>query len=150
MIRPATHDDIPALAALGQSMADESPEWRGMGYSQDKVAAMLQQLIGSPRGFVMVAEHGGTVCAVMVAAATEHWACTALVAFELALYVSPSARGACQGIQLIRAYRQWVADLGALRGTAGVSVGLDDERTGLLYERAGARRLGIVFDVVGD
>lgn len=148
MIRKATPADIPALVELGARMASESPEWRDMGYSHKKVGALLSSLVDSPRGLVMVADRGG-VCGVIVAAASEHWACDCLVAFELALYVDQSTRGAIVGVQLVKAYREWVAANGFKRATAGVTTGLQTERTALLYERAGARRLGVVFDVGG-
>lgn len=148
MIRRATTADIPALVELGARMAAESPEWRDMGYSGQKVSALLSNLIDSPRGLVLVADRGG-VCGVLVAAASEHWACDAVVAFELALYVDQDARGAIAGVQLVKAYREWVAENGFKRGTAGVTTGLQTERTAVLYERAGARRLGVVFDVGG-
>lgn len=148
MIRRATTADIPALVELGARMAAESPEWRDMGYSGQKVSALLSNLIDSPRGLVLVADRGG-VHGVIVAAASEHWACDALVAFELALYVDQDSRGAIAGLQLIKAYRKWVAESGFKRGTAGITTGLQAERTAALYERAGARRLGVVFDFGG-
>ena len=148
MIRRATTADISALVEIGARMAAESPEWAGMGYSGQKVAALLANLIDSPRGFVAVADRDG-LSGVIVAAASEHWACDCLVAFELALYVDQDARGAVVGLQLIKAYRDWVAANGFKRGTAGVTTGLQTERTAVLYERAGARRLGVVFDFGG-
>lgn len=148
MIRKATTEDIPTLVELGAKMAAESPEWRDMGYSREKVAALLATLVDSARGLVIVADRGG-VCGGLVAAASEHWACDSVVAFELAIYVDPDARGAVVGIQLVKAYRDWVAANGFKRGTAGVTTGLQTERTAVLYEKAGARRLGVVFDVGG-
>jgi hypothetical protein len=52
-------------------------------------------------------------------------------------------------LQLIEAYKQWVRDIGAKRGTAGVTTGLQTEQTAALYERAGGRRLGVIFDMTG-
>lgn len=149
MLRAATNSDIDTLCDLGARMASESPEWSGMGYSAEKVGAMLRSLIGSPRGFVMVAERDGRVCGGMIAAASEHWGCDCLIAFELALYVEPGSRGAVTGLQLIKSYREWVMRIGARRGMAGVTTGIHTERTAVIYERAGARRLGVLFDVVG-
>lgn len=149
MIRKATATDIPALVELGAKMADESPEWRDMGYSRSKVTALLDALVDSPRGFIMVFEQGGKVCGGMVAAASEHWACDSVVAFELTLYVDQDQRGAIAGVQLIKAYMKWVAENGFKRGTAGVTSGVQTDRAAALYERAGARRLGVVFDVGG-
>ena len=149
MLRRATHDDVQALADLAGALVSESPEWRGMNFSAAKATQMLHFLVDSPRGFVMLAEQGGAVVGAMVAAASEHWACEALVAFELGLYVLPGSRGASIGLELMRAYRRWVSDVGALKGTAGVSTGVQTERTAALYEAAGFRRLGALFDTGG-
>lgn len=147
-IRKARRDDIEHLVRMGAALSSEAPEFAGMAYNHDKVRRLLTTLHDSPHGFVMVAEDGGQIAGLMVAAATEHWAFDALVAFDLALYVAPGQRGARHGAALLKAYAQWCRDVGAVRGTAGVSTGIHPDATGQLYESVGARRVGGIFDVM--
>ena len=45
MIRPATEADIPGLVELGRFMHEESDEYRGIRYEDDRVASTLKQMI---------------------------------------------------------------------------------------------------------
>jgi GNAT superfamily N-acetyltransferase len=149
MIRDATRGDIDELLQLGRAMWAEAPEFNRMPWSDDKVRSMLDALIGSPRGFVRVAERDGAITGAMVAAASEHWASDALVAFDLALYVPPTRRGGLIAASLVRSYAQWCRDLGVAQGSAGVSTGVHTEQTERFYLAMGARRTGGNFDVMG-
>jgi GNAT superfamily N-acetyltransferase len=148
MIRDATHDDIPALVALGRVMHDESPEFRDMPYAPEKVEKMLHALIDNPLGFVRVIERRGAMAGGMVAAASEHWCSSALVAFDIGLFVAPAHRGGMEAAMLLRAYRAWAKSLGARRATAGISTGVMVEATEALYRAIGLRYVGPIFDVL--
>lgn len=148
-IRKARRDDIEHLVQMGAALALEAPEFKGMAFSHDKVRRLLTTLHDSPQGFVMVAEDGGQIVGAMVAAATEHWGFDALVAFDLALYVAPGRRGAQHGAALLKTYATWCRDVGAVRGSVGVSTGIHPDQTGRMYEAAGFRRIGGMFDVMG-
>jgi len=148
MIRDAVHTDIPRLVELGRLMHDESPEFRGLPFAADKAEKMLGALIDSPLGFVKVVDRAGSIAGGMAAAASEHWASTALVAFDIALFIEPGSRGGAAPVGLIRAYRRWAREIGARRATAGISTGVQVQQTESLYRALGLRYVGPIFDVL--
>jgi GNAT superfamily N-acetyltransferase len=58
MIRPATLGDIPALLEMGKAFADEAGVTARVGWDDDSVAEMLEGLILSDDGIVLVSERG--------------------------------------------------------------------------------------------
>ena len=146
MIREATLEDIPALLALGQWMASESPRFSRLSFSRDRLTATLAQLIQSPQGFLWVAEEGGGMVGGMAALIHPHWFSDDLVASDLALFMSPQARGGMAAARLLRHYKAWAMAHGAVLVQAGVSTGLRTENTAQLYERMGFERCGVILE----
>jgi len=149
-IRDATPQDIDAMVALGAVMHAESPRFRGHEYAPEKVRKLLESLIGSPRGFAMVADHGGVIEGGMVGAATEHWGCNALVAFDVGLFVLPDRRGGVAAARLAKEFREWCRRLNVAQATAGITTMVHPEMTAALYRAIGFKEIGPVFDVLGD
>lgn len=58
MTRPATLADIPALLEMGKAFADEAGVTARIGWDDDSVAEMLEGLILSDDGIVLVSERG--------------------------------------------------------------------------------------------
>jgi hypothetical protein len=58
MIRPATLKDIPALLEMGRKFADEAGVTARIGWEDDSVADLLETLILSDDGIVLVSERG--------------------------------------------------------------------------------------------
>lgn len=58
MIRSATVQDIPALLEMGRKFADEAGVTARVGWDDDSVVDMLEGLIDSPDGIVLVSERG--------------------------------------------------------------------------------------------
>lgn len=146
MIRPATLQDLPALLAIGQDMAAESPRYSRLRFSRDKLAAALTTLIPADWGFVRVIDGEQGIVAVMLAAVTEHWISSDRCASDLALYVDPRARGTMAATELICAYREWAREQGAVLLQVGVTTGVHTEKTAQLYEHLGFVRCGIVLE----
>lgn len=146
MIRAATLADIPALLALGARMHAESPHFRQIGFSADKLGATLRQVLDSPNGFLMVGDAKGEIAGVMVALAVEHWCSTDMVATDLALYVEPEFRGSMLAARLIGRYKAWANERGAKITTAGISTGVNVEQTARLYEAMGFKRFGVLLE----
>jgi len=149
-IRKATLADIDAMIEAGAAMHAESPRFQRMTYAPSKVRNMLTSLIDSPRGFVMVAEHGAVLEGGMVGAASEHWACDALVAFDIALFVLPDRRGGIAAARLLKAFAAWCKEQGAVIATAGISTQVHPDQSGALYRALGFKEIGPVFDVLGE
>jgi hypothetical protein len=58
MIRAATFDDIPALLDMGKRFADDAGVTARIGWDDDSVADMLEALIESEDGIVLVSGKG--------------------------------------------------------------------------------------------
>lgn len=141
-MREATYFDLPALIALGARMHAESPHFSRIAFSADKLRETLMAVMGSPDGFLWVVEKDGLIAGVMVAIALQHWCSSDVVATELVLFVEREHRGSLIGARLIKKYRAWAAEKGCKQVTAGVSTGVDVEKTTALYERLGFKQFG--------
>lgn len=147
-IRPATHDDIPEIVALGALMHAES-RYAVLPYSPAKLADLGARLIDWPDGFLQVACKGDRIVGLMAGFVIEHFASTARVAGEYALFVEPASRGTRAAIRLLRAYRAWAESRGAVLIAAGITTGVHTDATAKFYESMGARQVGIVFELKG-
>lgn len=146
MIRDATLADVPALVELGRLMHAESPVFSRLRYWPEKVSSQLSSLIEAEYGFVRVADRGGRIVAGMVGFVLPEWCSYDLVARELALYAGPDARGGVLGAALVRQFRAWATEQGAVFGTCGISTGVMVEQTARLYESQGLRYVGPIYE----
>lgn len=147
MIRLADINDIPDLLAMGERMHAESPHFRKIQFSAEKLKATLENVLAADGGFLVVAEVRGAVVGVMMGLAMQHWCSHDYVTTELALYVEPEHRGSLLAPRLITAYLDWAARIGAKIITAGVSTEVNVEKTTRLYEAMGMRRFGVMLEV---
>lgn len=144
MIRPAGYRDIPDILRLSAEMHLES-RYRTLPYSSDKFAALLRRLIDSPDGMVAVAEKDGQIVGTIAAVITEHYFADAHISYELGLYVEKAHRGTLAGYRLAKEYIGWARSKGVDQIDMGITTGIDEERTGRMYERLGLKHVGIVF-----
>ena len=144
MIREATYDDLPALIELGRAMHAESPNWSPWRFDAERLRVTLAGLVDAPHGCLLVAESADGLTGGMVAVAARHWCCDVLQATDLALFVDPEHRGGTTAARLVRAYLAWCASRGAVP-MAGVSTGVNAERTQALFQALGARPLGTTW-----
>lgn len=144
MIRPARSADIPEIIRLSEIMHQES-RYRTLPYNGVKFAALLRQLIDSPAGMVAVAEKNGDIVGAIAGMVTDHYFADATISYELGLYVEKAHRGTMAGYRLAKEYIDWAKEKGADQIDMGITTGIDEERTGQLYERLGLQHVGIVF-----
>jgi GNAT superfamily N-acetyltransferase len=143
--RAATVADIPELIELGRAMHAESPFWNRFAFSPEHLAETLSNLIKLRGGFVRVATSSGKIVGAVLAVAEVHWMSTDVVVTELAFFVLPAFRGGMHAGRLLAAMVAWSEALGAKATFAGVSSGIEPERTAQMYERlAGFSRLNLV------
>ena len=145
MIRPANADDIPRLVDLGAVMHCESPRFRDFAYQPARVASMLEWLMGSPQGLVLVADQQfeGVIGGLM-AMAMPHYACELVQASDLAFFVHPDYRGGTAALRLVDGYRAWAHSIGA-EPSIGVNTGVQPERTARLLAALGAEQTGTIW-----
>ena len=144
MVRQALPADVPRLVELGALMHAESPRFRDFAYLPERCAASLLNVMAHPQGFAVVAECQEEVVGGMLAIAVPHYACDMVQASDLALFVSPDARGGAVAARLVRAYRRWASQLGA-EPNIGLNTGVEPERTGQLLEALGAQQTGTIW-----
>jgi GNAT superfamily N-acetyltransferase len=145
MIRPAHLDDIPRMVDLGAVMHSESPRFRDFAYQPARVGEMMEWLMGSPQGLVLVAEQPleGVIGGIM-AITMPHYACELVQANDLALFVHPEFRGGSAALRLVRGYLDWARDMGA-EPSIGINTGVQPERTGKLLAALGAEQTGVIW-----
>lgn len=147
MIRHATATDIPRMVELGRAMHAEAPNFCGMRFDADRLAATIGAVIGNEvYGFARVAERDGEVIGGLVAMAAPHFFSPDLVACDLALFVAPEHRGGIAVARLVAAYRDWGRALGVVKAQIGLMTGIETERVEALLNRLGARRVGLVME----
>jgi GNAT superfamily N-acetyltransferase len=146
MIRAATIDDIPVLLVLGELMHAESPRFSRLRFSPERLAGTLSHLIGNPDGFLWVACRDGRVVGGLAASAWQHWASTDLIASDLALFIEPASRGSLAPVRLVKRYREWAVERGAVIRQMGVTTGVHTETTALLLEQLGMKRCGMILE----
>lgn len=149
MIRAARLSDVPDLIKMGHDMFLESPRYAPrMQYAPAKVARIISGLITSPMGFVVVAEDQGEIIGAAMAAVDTEWFSDDLVAQELALYVKKPRRNREHASELIRAMKDWAAQVQVVYLQGGVSSGLRPEQVISLYEKEGFTRAAIGVELV--
>lgn len=144
MIRPATKQDIPEIVRLSETMHQES-RYRTLPYNGDKFARLMARLIDSPAGMVAVAERDGQIIGAIAGVVTDHYFADATISYELGLYVEKAHRGTLAGYRLAKEYIDWAKSQGVDQVDMGITTGIDEERTGRMYERLGLHHVGIVF-----
>jgi len=143
MIEPAQFEDVPRLVEIGQAMAQESPRWSRLEYSVEKVAQMIDSLLCTSDGLVLVSRIDGEITGGIMAVARSNWMSNEVIAQEIALFILPEHRASFAACRLISAMVAWSKTKGARWIEAGISTGVHTERTAQLYERLGFKRFQI-------
>ena len=146
MIRQAAHDDLPTLLDMGAAMAAESPRFSRLRFSRERLNETLRRVLATEDGFLWVAEHEGKITGVMACLTSEHWMSYDAIAVDLALYVSQDARGAADARELVRRFKAWSGETGAMWPQVGVSAGINDEAAVRLYESEGFVKCGYILE----
>ncbi|HCW18831.1 GNAT family N-acetyltransferase [Achromobacter sp.] len=144
MIRPAQLSDIDGLLPIAAAMHAES-RFRVLDFSPDKMRSLFEHLAQNENGCLLVVEHEGGLHGVLAGGLAQDFFGQTVAAFEYGVYVSPARRGSMDGVRLVKAYLAWARERGALYINMGVTTGVTTDRTGALYERLGARKVGDLY-----
>jgi GNAT superfamily N-acetyltransferase len=145
MIRAATHDDLPALVALGAFLHDESPRYRVRSFDPVRCGEHLRGLIDGA-GVVFVADHAGVVVGGFAGGIAVDWFGSHKTAFDYSLMVHPEHRQGVVAVRLITAFKHWAKRMGADSVQMGVTTGIHDDNTARLYMALGFDRIGQLFE----
>lgn len=149
MIRPATHDDIDVIIALGRKMHAESPRYSRLSFCPDKLRATLNQLLSIDDGIVLLYERGGQVIGGFMGFITTHWFSHELIANDLALFLDPNHRGGMAAVRLVKRY----IEITKARGVdpefiqIGISTGVHLEETEQLFSLIGLHKFGSLWRI---
>lgn len=143
MIREAHIMDAPRLVQLGGAYVRESKGHESYPLDVGHAIAVLSTYINSPDCLVLVAVKETTVVGFFYGILSSYPWSPVYLAVDSLLYVTPEERGALYGVSLIRRYEAWAKQKGAVAVILSTASGVDEERTGKLYERLGFKKHGI-------
>ena len=112
MIRPATHDDIPALVGLGEIFLDSTILSTIAPYDPGSMAVTLGDIMDGEMGTVFVLVVDGRVvggfCGLVV---PLYWNLNLLAAQQLGFFVHPDFRGKASWL-LLDVWEEWARSKG--------------------------------------
>ena len=145
--RPATNDDLDLLLDLAVAMHAESPRYSKLEFSAEKMINLFVQLIEREQSFILVIERDNILIGLICAMISEHFFSHDLVANDLLVYVLPEHRGGSLAKTMLNMYVAWAKANGAKLIQAGISTGINLDRTAQLYESLGFQQCSIGFEV---
>lgn len=144
MIRKAQIADLPAVWELAGRLHEKSV-YRDIPRDLATFAKSMGHCVNSALGFAMVAERNGKITGFCLGLAVQLFFSPKRSASDLVTYSESPG----DGLRLIRAFKEWAWNVpGVVEVTMAQSSGIDVERTGKLYERAGFERVGELFMAV--
>lgn len=137
-IRRAVSSDIPAIIGMAQDMHAESPRYRTLGFSAEKVSTLALALIrnGMPGG-VLVAEREGWLVGMFAFHVGQHFFGDDTFASDIVMYVSPEHRSGSIFPRMVLAFEAWADEYKVKEKLLGVSAEIDSERVVAVLLRLG-------------
>lgn len=137
-----TAADLPQVYALAERAYLEA-RYNRHPLRKEKFARLAELAENQPDSVVLlVAENGGKLVGFMCGIVTEHYFADMVYATNLALYVTPEARGSHACLNLLRLFEQEARARGASEIMLGVTSGVQQERTARLYNALGYETVG--------
>lgn len=146
-IRDAKQEDLPRLMELAKAMHAESPRFSQLRFNEIKSYQFLAMMIYSESFFFKVVERNGILIGGMAAFISPQWFSDDMIASDIALFISPECRGGMAAAKLIRAYKEWAVQSGAVLQTLGISTGVQVEETRQFMTAIGCKQFGYLFEV---
>jgi len=159
MIRNAQIADLPGIRACAERLHELSP-YRDVPSDLQTFASTLGQCISNAFGFAMVAvkisqdkgdESGGTlqgeITGFLLGCAVPLWFSKKRSASDIVTY----AESPGDGYRMMKKFVDWAWSLpNVVEITMAQSSGIDIERTDVLYERVGLKRVGSIYTAVRE
>jgi GNAT superfamily N-acetyltransferase len=135
VIRPATHEDVPALVVMGQQFAQTEMYRDVLHENPEQMAIVAGNLIDHESGAILVLERDGILVGMIGILCTVHFLSGELCAGEVFWWVTPGHRG--DGVRLLKAAESWAM----VRGAKTLQMIAPTERVGQFYDRMGFTRI---------
>jgi len=146
MIRNARIADITEILALARRLQPKTP-YADVPIDAPTLISTAGNCINNAFGFAMVSVHEDRLKGVLLGAATPLWFSRKRMATDFITH----SEHAGDGYKMIGAFIRWAWSMpNVVEITMGQSSGIDIERTGKLYERAGLVRVGSIFTAVRE
>lgn len=149
MIRPATILDIPAILCLCREyqMEEAREEGRHTTHTDYEYLArnLCETLAAGAFLYVGVSDNKVVGFLWAVTHALAPWN-PRKVASDLLFYILPEKRGCLIGAQLVKSYRSWAEAEGCYEARLSLASGINEERTGKMYNKLGFDYFGIVYN----
>lgn len=129
MIREATAEDIPAVMEMGKAFAEEAGITAEIGWDDDSVRDMLEGMIESPDGILLVGNKG------MIGGVVSPHPFNRNVKVFMELFWRSHSR---EGVRLLKEAERLAKERGAIRSVMVGMARMPD--VGPLYERMGYAR----------
>ena len=146
MIREAKLKDIPSIVKLGKEMIHEG-RYSHAGYDLSKMADFTQWYIESPDNLLLVSVIKGRISGFFFGYISEFYFSTKLMAGEELWYIAKENRGKRDGVIMIKKFINWAKSKGVIEISAGVSLGVDDEKAGRVLKGIGFEPAGQNYKV---
>lgn len=144
-VEPATVDDAPRLAELGELLHATS-SYAGIPYNRQKVVDLMRSLAGGA-GVVFVVRRDGAIVGGIAGAVTEHWFSDEKLGYEYSFFIEPSARHGITASKLVVAFATWCRMKGAKQVRMGITTGINEQGTAGLYRLLGFKDAGALFQL---
>jgi GNAT superfamily N-acetyltransferase len=141
MIRPATHEDIPRLVAMGEQFIADSEYWRFVACDPERMGITCAWLINNETNALLVDADNERIAGMIGLVTYTHPVSGAMVATELFWWVDPEARDGRRGLRLLRAAEAWAKAAGA----ACIQMVAPSERIEQLYARLRYSRVEVTY-----
>lgn len=136
-VRKATHEDISTILEMGRDMHAESPRFRDLHYSEQKVADRAHHLVIGFEGGLLVAEIEGKIVGMLAFFVGEHFFGRDKFAADMCVYVKPEHRGSTVFFRLVGAFEAWATALGVKELILGTSTGVNTDLTVRALQKVG-------------
>jgi GNAT superfamily N-acetyltransferase len=144
-IRKAGKDDGPALLALLERLHGESA-YADLAVKPEKLRQFLHGVLTQPTHTCFVhIRPSGDIDGFIMGYLTTPFFSDETIAYDVALYLVPEARGSLAAARLFRALSAWAKQKGARQLWIGTSAGIDPARSRRFYLGMGLEEIGGVF-----
>ena len=133
---------VPELLRLARIMHAES-HYSHVPFSGTKAQAGIERMLASDDYFAEGLVFNGSVRGAMIGCVYEQWWSEHPFACDVALFVSPDARGGLLAKRLIESFKQWCGP--DVVKELGLNTGIAHDRVTVLFNHCGFTQTGGIF-----
>lgn len=142
-VREATVWDVLPALGLAEVYFEEARLHLCAPYDLDLAAGRLLQAVEDPDQLLLVAVHCEEVVGVLWGAYGPFmpWS-SVCIAHDIVVYLIPERRGSMLGARMVQKFQEWSESKGAFECRLSIASGINEDKTGAMYQRLGYDHLG--------